>query len=104
MSKLRRQVMYLGIMPFLFFVNIMINVAWVNTTIVLLLIIVGVIILKISDKGEHFIPVNDFVKRKFVELFPDIYQTGVMPTERFLLISVPCLVSIVLNILIAIYI
>lgn len=104
MSVWRRRVMYLGIMPFLFFINIMINVAWVNTTVVLALIIIGVLLLKISDRGNLFVPVNDWVKRNFVEIFPDIYQTGVMPNERTLLVTVPCLVSIVLNILIAIYI
>lgn len=96
--------MYLGIMPFIFFINIMINVAWVNTTVVLLLMIIGVLLLRISDKGNLFVPVNDWIKRNFVELFPDIYQTGVMPTERTLLVVVPCLVSIFLNTLIAIYI
>ncbi|MBE6021054.1 MAG: hypothetical protein IJC41_05810 [Firmicutes bacterium] len=104
MSIWRRKVMYLGIMPFIFCINIMINVAWVNTTVVLVLIVIGALLLKISDKGNLFVPINDWIKRNFVELFPDIYQTGVMPTGRFWLVSGPCLASIALNTLIAIYI
>lgn len=104
MSVMRRRIMYLGIMPFIFMINVMINVAWVNTTIVLVLMIVVVLLLRISDKGEHFIAVNDWIKRVFVEYFPEIYDTGVMPTERTWLIIGPCLAAIALNTLIAIYI
>ena len=104
MSIMRRRIMYLGIMPFIFMINVMINIAWVNTTILLVLMIIGVLLLRISDKGNHFIGVNDWIKRVFVELFPDIYKTGVMPTERTWLVIGPCLAAIALNTLIAIYI
>lgn len=104
MSILKRRIMYLGIMPFIFFINIMVNIAWFNTTVILLLIMIGVMVLRFSDKGEHLIALNDWVKRKFVFLFPDIYKTGIMPNERTLLVIIPCAVSIVLNILISVYI
>lgn len=103
MSILKRRIMYLGIMPFIFFINIMVNIAWFNTTIILLLVIIGVMLLRLSDKGEHLIALNYWVKRKFMSLFPDIFTTGIMPNERTLLVVIPCLISIVLNILISIY-
>lgn len=93
-----RKIYYLGFMPFLFCVNIMVTLSWFNTTIILALAVLCVVILHISDGGQHFQGLNDFVKRKFHVAFPDIFETGVMPMGRFWLIVVPCILAMLVNI------
>jgi len=98
MKPYARKVYYLVLMPFLFIINLMITFSWFDTTIIMLIIMIFVMILRISDKGKHFVALNDWVKRNTLFIFPEIYETGVMPTTRALLICIPCMVAVVLNI------
>ena len=98
MSSQKRKVLYLSLMPFLFCVNILINFIGLNTTILLAAIAIFFVIMHVSDRGEHFLRLNETLKRKLVRLYPDIYQTGLMPTGRLLLGVIPIILAMLLNI------
>ena len=56
------------------------------------------VIVHISDRGEHFVRLNEWLKKRLVGLYPDIYETGVMNTGRLLLAVVPMILAMLLNI------
>ncbi|GEM_PF-2128506 len=101
MNPFARKVYYLAGMPFLFLINVMLNFWLFNTTWIIVGILVIVMILRISDRGKHFVKLNEWVKRKTCFYFTEIYETGVMPNSRTLLIVIPCIVTIPLNIAIS---
>lgn len=98
MSGVKRKYVYLGVMPFCFVVNVMINFMGFNTTIPLAILAVFCVIIHISDRGEHFVRLNEWLKKKLYGLYPDIYETGVMNTGRLLLAVVPMILAMLLNI------
>lgn len=101
MNPFARKVYYLAGMPFLFLINVMLNFWLFNTTWIIVGILVIVMILRISDRGKFFVKLNEWVKRKTCCFFTEIYETGVMPNSRTLLIVIPCIVTIPLNIAIS---
>lgn len=98
MSGMKRKIVYLGVMPFLFCVNIMINFMGFNTTIPLALVAIGFVIVHISDRGVHFLRLNEWLKQRLVKMYPDIYKTGILPMGRFLLAIIPVILAMLLNI------
>ena len=98
MSGMKRKIVYLGVMPFLFCMNIMINFMGLNTTIPLAALAIFFVIVHISDRGERFFRLNDWLKRKLYKFYPDIYQTGILPMGRFLLAIIPVILAMLLNI------
>ena len=101
MSGVKRKFVYLGVMPFLLCVNIMISFMGFNTTIILAPLAIFCVIVHISDRGEHFVRLNEWLKHRLIGLYPDIYQTGVMNTARLLLCVIPMIIGMLLNIPIA---
>lgn len=98
MNPFARKVYYIAGMPFLFLIDLIVTFSWFDTTIPLLIVIIATMVLRASDRIERMERLNNWAKRTFVIVFPDIYKTGVMPNQRTLLICVPCILAILLNI------
>ncbi len=100
MNPIYRKMLYLGIVPFLFCVNIMVTIAWWNTTPLMAVLVLFFVFLRVAERHESLDRFNDFMKGIAFRLFPDVYEKGILTNARFILAVAPCIACMIMNILI----
>ena len=85
-------------MPLVFTIDIIFAFAGVNMNFIVFPLLIVVAIVRLSDRKIITDSISTWLKGKLEFAFPDIFQTGAMPTERFLLITVPMIIAAFVNI------
>lgn len=91
--------MYIAIVPFLFFFNIMVTLTWANTTPFLALLALFFILVRLAENYEALDGFNDFAKGAVFRIWPDVYEKGILPSRRLIMAVAPCIVCMFTNIL-----
>lgn len=85
-------------MPLVFTIDIILAFAGVNMNFIVFPLLIVAALVRLSDRKIITDSISTWLKGKLECMFPDIFQTGVMPTERLLLVAVPMIIAAFVNI------
>lgn len=91
-------------MPILFFLDLILAFGGFNANLILIPVLIAVALVRLSDRRVITDSISIWLKGKLEFAFPDIFETGVFPNERFLLVTVPLIIAFFLNVKILDYV
>ena len=98
MHDMTRKMLYITCVPLAFAIDFLITFMGFNMNLILIPLLIGVAVARLSDRGVISDSISVWLKEKLEIAFPDIYETGLLPNGRLLRVTVPMIILIFLNI------